>query len=109
MDISWEFTVPRSGHTALTTIAAASSTMTSREIAELTGKEHFNVLIDIRKMLDDLEIDALSFQAMSPDSYGRPKPMFKLPKDLTLSLVSDAPTSLGYSAPLRQRIVTRWM
>lgn len=30
-------------------------TMTSREIAELTGKRHDNVMRDIRTMLDDLE------------------------------------------------------
>ena len=29
-------------------------TMTSREIAELTGKRHDNVMRDIRTMLDDL-------------------------------------------------------
>ncbi len=33
---------------------AEPRTMTSREIAELTGKEHRNVLADIRKMLLEL-------------------------------------------------------
>lgn len=34
---------------------------------------------------------------------GRPVPVFDLPKDLTITLVA------GYSAPLRHRIVTRWL
>ncbi len=33
-------------------------TMTSREIAELTGKAHFNVLVDVRKMLAHFGIAA---------------------------------------------------
>ena len=32
-------------------------TMSSREIAELTGKMHNNVLRDIRKMISDLDIE----------------------------------------------------
>ena len=36
-------------------------TMSSREIAELTGKEHKNVLADIRKMSEDLGIDCAIF------------------------------------------------
>ena len=77
--------------------------MTSREIADLTGKEHFNVKRDIRSMLDELGIDALSFEGMSQDAYGRPLEIFALPKDLTITLVS------GYSVVMRHRIVTRWM
>jgi len=77
--------------------------MSSREIAELTGKEHRNVMRDIRNMLEDLGEDVLKFERIYLDAYGREKPCFHLPKDLTITLVS------GYSPVLRHRIVTRWM
>jgi phage antirepressor YoqD-like protein len=80
----------------------AARTMSSREIAELTEKEHFNVLADIRKMLADLGITDLSFQGSYTDSTGRRLPLFNLPEDLTLTLVS------GYSVQMRHRIVKRW-
>ncbi|MBZ8138835.1 hypothetical protein CLD22_02835 [Rubrivivax gelatinosus] len=85
----------------LSSAAGAPLTMSSREIAELTGKEHRNVCRDIRSMLEQLGEDVLSFEHMSSDAYGRPLKVFCLPKDLTLTLVS------GYSVPLRHRIVTR--
>jgi phage regulator Rha-like protein len=77
-------------------------TMTSREIAELTGKQHRNVLADIRVMLADLGLTSTDFSADLPDSYGRMQPGFQLPKRETLILVS------GYSIPMRARIVDRW-
>jgi len=77
--------------------------MSSREIAEYTGKRHDNVVADIRKMLTDLGITALIFQDSYKDSTGRSLPMFQLPKDLTITLVS------GYSAPMRHAIVKRWL
>ena len=77
-------------------------TMSSREIAELTGKQHKNVLADIRKMLDDLEIDSAIFTAQYKDSTGRSLVMFNLPKRETLVLVS------GYSVTMRARIIDRW-
>ena len=53
--------------------------MSSREIAELTGKRHDNVMVDIRKLISDKAIDPLNFQEISlPDSYGRPQPAFML-------------------------------
>ena len=77
-------------------------TMSSREIAELTGKEHRNVLADIRKMLEDLRLTYAEFSADLPDKYGRLQPAFVLPKRETLILVS------GYSTELRARIIDRW-
>lgn len=76
--------------------------MTSREIAEYTGKDHKHVLADIRNMLDQLGLTSADFSANLPDTYGRPQPGFRLPKDLTITLVS------GYSVPMQHAIVTRW-
>ena len=78
-------------------------TMSSREIAELTGKEHKNVIRDIRVMLDELEDGSnLSHVRETKDSRGYTS-LFNLPKDLTITLVS------GYNVQMRHRIVTRWM
>ena len=77
-------------------------TMSSREIAELTGKDHKNVMADIRNMLNDLGGTSADFSANLPDSYGRMQPCFNLPKRETLILVS------GYSVALRAKIVDRW-
>ncbi len=83
--------------------AAAPLTMSSLEIAELTGKEHFHIIRDIRSMLEALGITESSFGCSYKDTTGRTLPAFNLPKDLTTTLVT------GYSIPLRHRVVTRWM
>lgn len=75
--------------------------MSSREIAELTGKDHKHAMADIRTMLDDLGERSAEFSAHPPDSYGRSQPVFNLPKDLTITLVA------GYSTPMRFKIVRR--
>jgi len=77
-------------------------TMSSREIAELCGKEHKHVLADIRNMCESLEIDSAEFSAQYKDTTGRTLPCFNLPKRETLILVS------GYSAELRAKIIDRW-
>ncbi len=69
-------------------------TMSSREISNLTGKMHKNVLRDIRKMYLELEISAGS--NLSRDGYS-------LPKEDCLILVS------GYSVKLRAKIIKRWL
>jgi len=75
--------------------------MTSLEIADYTGKDHDNILRDIRKMFEQLGRGVLSFEASYRNSQNKAQPMFILPKDLTLTLVS------GYSVPMRHAIVTR--
>jgi hypothetical protein len=77
--------------------------MTSREIAELTGKDHKHVLTDIRSMLTGLGLDSAGFAAQYQDSTGRSLPMFVLPKSLTLTLAS------GYKVVMRKAIIDRWM
>jgi phage regulator Rha-like protein len=89
---------------ALVSLASTSTlTMSSREIAEHTGKHHHHVLADIRTMLEQLEIAATEFRLGYLDANGQERTMFNLPKDLTITLVS------GYSAPMRFAIVKRWM
>lgn len=77
-------------------------TMSSREIAELVGKEHKNVKRDILNMFDDLDLDALSFEHTYFDKQNRKQVEYALPKRESLILVS------GYSTELRARIVDRW-
>lgn len=77
-------------------------TMTSREIAELTGKDHRHVLADIRKMFEDLGETSAGFSADLPDAYGRPQPAFNLPKRETYILIT------GYSVTMRAKIIDRW-
>ena len=77
-------------------------TMSSLEIAELTGKQHKHVLTDIRNMLNSLNIDSAVFTAQYKDSIGRSLVMFNLPKDETLCLVS------GYNVQVRMAIIKRW-
>ena len=77
-------------------------TMSSLEIAELTGKDHRNVMRDIRNMLNLLDIQSAQFGADYKDSKGRTYQCYNLPKDETLCLVS------GYSPQMRMAIIKRW-
>ncbi|MEG2005391.1 MAG: Rha family transcriptional regulator, partial [Bilophila sp.] len=56
--------------------------VTSLQIAEVFGKEHQNVLVDIRNILESDDFTALNFQASEyHDSTGRSLPMFILSRD----------------------------
>ena len=83
-------------------LVVAVKSMSSLEIAELTGKEHRNVMSDIRKMLDELSIDAAKFSATYKAGRNNTYECFNLPKDETIALIS------GYSAVLRMAIIKRW-
>jgi len=85
----------------LTSFATSTLSMSTREIAELTGKDHKHVMRDFRDMCEALEITESSFGLSYKDSTGRTLPMYSLPKDLTTTLIS------GYSIPMRHKIVQR--
>ena len=88
----------------MNTLVAPSNTVTmsSREIADLTGKQHKNVLRDVNVMLDALEKAGsdLSQAVRYTDERGRTSEV-RLDRVLTETLLT------GYSIPLRHRVVTR--
>ncbi len=82
-------------------------TMSSLEIAQLTGKEHKDVMRDIRVMLEALGIDIRAQNcAVIETSYkagtGKAYPMYLLNEELTLTLTS------GYSIIQRNAIIKEW-
>ena len=77
-------------------------TISSREIAELCDKRHDNVMADIRKMLDELDIYAPDFSGTFITEQGNQYECFNLPKRECLILVS------GYNVKIRTKIIDRW-
>ncbi|WP_429956121.1 Rha family transcriptional regulator [Gluconobacter japonicus] len=84
-------------------LSSGAPTMSSREIAELTGKRHRDVMRDIRVMLGKVEEDERKFARIYQDSHGRDQQEYALTQDLTYNLV------LGYDPALRLKVVRRWM
>lgn len=77
-------------------------TMSSREIAELTGKQPQHVKRDIELMLSELGKDVSSFGRIYKDSMNRDQTEYVLPKDETICLVA------GYNVQARMAIIKRW-
>ncbi len=80
-------------------------TMSSREIAELCGKQHKHVMRDIKKMLEEIsepKFGPAKFLSTYIDEQGKTRPCYNLPKRECLILVS------GYSTALRAKIIDRW-
>lgn len=77
-------------------------TMSSRELAELTGKQHQHVKRDIERMLKELELDASNFGRIYTDRLNRSQTEYRLDRDHTDCLLT------GYSAPLRLKVIRRW-
>ena len=77
--------------------------MSSKEIAELTGKRHDHVIRDIRSMLDQLQNPNLGTEdyqvILAPNNMTSE---ILLNKDLSVCLVS------GYNVQLRMAIIKRW-
>ena len=77
-------------------------TMTTREIAELTGKAHAHVLRDADAMLEALDEKGRSkFGSTYQDAQGKERRELRLPKRETLILVS------GYDVAMRAKIIDR--
>jgi Rha family phage regulatory protein len=83
-------------------LANTNVTMTSREIAELTGKNHADVLRDIRNMLETLDLGQSSFADSYFNSQNKEQPMFRLPYDETICLLT------GYDTKARMKVIKRW-
>ena len=80
-------------------------TMSSREIAELTGKDHRNVMRDIKVMFEQLDNlkGLLSFEhTYTHPQNGQKYKCYSLPKEETICLIA------GYNAQVRMRIIKRW-
>lgn len=73
-------------------------TMSSREIAELTGKRHDNVRRDIENMASEL---SLSFEEKVIPTGGRPIKEYLLERREVEILLT------GYSIPLRAKVIDR--
>jgi Rha family phage regulatory protein len=79
-------------------------TMSSREIAHLCEKQHKNVLRDIEKMIQDIDglrFEPVDFEETYKDVKGEWRKEYRLPKNLTVTLIT------GYRADLRYRMVKR--
>lgn len=83
-----------------------TETMTSLEIAEVTGRRHAHVMRDIRNILDQGVSESnfgLSFYKQSqPNGGTKNVPCYVLTKKGCLILAS------GYDALLREKIINRW-
>ena len=84
-------------------------TMNSQEIARLSNRRHDNVLRDIRKMFNELNIDETPYKMPQTSllnfeeaSQSQKSYTYNLTKDLTLTLIS------WYSIKLRKAIIDRW-
>ena len=80
----------------------STPTMSSRQIAKLTGKRHDHVKRDIENMLNQLGKDIPSFGHIYLDSMKRQQTEYHLDRELTDTLVT------GYSILLRHKVIQRW-
>jgi phage regulator Rha-like protein len=77
-------------------------TMSSREIAELTGKQHKSVMRDVRNMLEQLG-EGTDLYLGNYESNGRSYDEYNLPRRETEILVT------GYDVSRRAKVIDRWL
>ena len=86
----------------ITTTPDGIQTISSREIAKITGKNHADVMRDIRATLEKAEIVESIFAGYYIATNGKKNPCYLLPRrecDLVIS---------GYSVKYRLAIIDRW-
>lgn len=76
-------------------------TMSSREIAELTGKRHPDVKRDIKNMLEQLNLSVSNYAQTYLDVQNKKQSEYLLPKKYIECLLT------GYSVPLRMKVIER--
>lgn len=79
-----------------------TATMSSLQIAEITGKEHAHVMRDIRNILEEAGIGLSKFGSSYLNAQNKEQPCYLLPRrecDLVVS---------GYSVKYRLAIINRW-
>ena len=74
---------------------AEVQTMTSREVAELTGKRHDHVMTDIRKMLNELGLTSTEFSRTYRTDRGNEYECFNLPLSVALTYLARVSKELG--------------
>lgn len=81
-------------------------TMSSRQIAEFTGKKHSNVMRDIREMYESLDIiDQLKTEFVEKINnlgFVVKEPVYNLDEEMTLTLVT------GYDVKRRMIVIQEW-
>lgn len=86
-----------------TSLAVVTQSMSSLQIAEVTGKRHDAILRDIRNLLEQ-GCNAHNFVEVEyTDKKGENRPCYQLTKTGCLILAS------GYNAVLREKIINRWI
>ena len=90
----------------LEVLSEHKKTITSLEIAELTGKNHAHILRDIRNLLSqgvsESNFGLSSYQQQQPNGGTKNVTCYELTKKGCLILAS------GYDALLREKIINRW-
>lgn len=88
----------------MNTLANIKQTMTSREIAELTGKRHSDVLEAIRQMEPAwVKVNGRSFPLVEyTDSKGEKRPMYQLSKTECLYVATK------FNDEARAKLILRW-
>jgi len=80
--------------------------MTSRELAEITGKQHKNVMADIRDEIKKLENEGENIELIFKlvdytDAKGESRPQFVFGKDGAMQI------AMRYSAVIRRKVIIR--